>query len=800
MRELLAERGNGAEATYRRSGWWGGAGVLERYAETVRDHPDRAILWDSRGHGLTNSELWGRAERFSADLRARGVEPGHVVLIVLPNWVEWQIAHLAIRLMKAIPANAPIKTDATTLAHMINLVSARCVIGAEAFASVDTRSVLENVAKAADHVVDVLTISRSGKTCWFANTETAPARKPEDPRLDHLMFTSSTTGLPKAVMHSCDGLNAFHQTVVARFPIEPDAAIFMGAPMGHSIGAIHGGRMSLYFGVPLILQEEWNPTEALRIIEAHNCTLTAAATPFLKDLLDAEPIGHDPKLASLRYFLCGGAQVPPVMLEMAEKEFPRTFVTVLWGMTEGGYITCAPGVTPRAKLLNTVGRPSDGLEIRIVDADRSDLGAGTEGELWVRGPAMFYGYFAQPDLTASLFDDQGFFSTGDLATVDADGYVRITGRSKDLVIRGGVNISPVPIEDILSAHPRVTTVAVVGYPDERLGERICAVFGPGAEDLKLADVTAFCGQKGLGKHHWPEFVRHIPEMPMTPAGKIRKNDVRRWLAGQIAGSDEDFRVRLGDIDVSYRRAGSGAPCLLIHGLAEDHGSWAAVQDEIREYATYAYDLRGHGATSLGDAQGTLEQLGRDLIAFLEAVTGPAICVGFSLGGTVVLWAAARRPDLIPGAVVIGTSSKVGRAAVGFFNERIGQVQNDRAAFERGLAGDTAAQLARPRDDLDAIVRRRLAAVGAGSGYVNAARAMIGLAEHPLSADLAAITQPVTVIGGAEDQFCPRKAAEMILSELPHACYDEIPHAGHLMCLDQPAAYIAAIRRALRRRT
>ena len=800
MRGLLTDCSNSAEAAYRRAGWWGGAGVLERYADTVRDYPDRTILWDSRGHGLTNRELWERSEIFSSDLRARGVEPGHVVLIVLPNWVEWQIAHLAIRLLKAIPANAPIKTDAAILAHMINLVSARCVIGAEAFSSVDTRSVLENAAKAADHVVDVLTIGRSGKMCWFTNAETAPARKPDDPRLDHLMFTSSTTGLPKAVMHSRDGLNAFHETVVARFPIEPGAAIFMGAPMGHSIGAIHGGRMSLYLGVPLILQEEWNPTEALRIIEAHNCALTAAATPFLKDLLDAEPVSDDPKLASLRYFLCGGAQVPPVMLEMAEREFPRTFVTVLWGMTEGGYITCAPGVTPRDKLLTMVGRPSDGLDIRIVDADGRDVGAGAEGELRVRGPAIFYGYFAQPDLTAALFDDQGYFSTGDIATVDGDGYVRITGRSKDLVIRGGVNISPVPIEDLLSSHPRVTTVAVVGYPDDRLGERICAVFGPGAEDLALADVTAFCAEGGLGKHHWPEYVRHIPEMPMTPAGKIRKNDVRRWLGDLVAAASADLRVRLGDIDVSYRRTGSGTPCVLIHGLAEDHRSWAAVQDEIGEYTTYAYDLRGHGATSLGDAQGTLEQLGQDPIAFLETVTGSAVCVGYSLGGTVVLWAAARRPDLIPGVVVCGTSSRVGRAAVGFFTERIEQVQTDRAAFERGLASDTAAQLARPAADLDSIVQRRLAAVGSGAGYVNAARAMIGLAGHSLSTDLAAISQPVTVIGGAEDQFCPRKAAELIMSELPHACYDEIAHAGHLMSLDRPAAYIAAIRRALRRRT
>ena len=337
-------------------------------------------------------------------------------------------------------------------------------------------------------------------------------------------------------MHSEDGLNAFHETIAARFSLTPDGSIFMGSPLGHSVGAIHGARMSLYFGVPLVLQQVWNAAAALVLIEDNKCTFTAAATPFLKDLVELKHTGENPKLNSLKHFLCGGAQVPPALLERAAKEFPNTFVTVLWGMTEGGYTTCIPGKSPTNKCLFTAGCASDGLEIRLTNAAGKPVGAGVEGDLMVRGPAMFYGYYGQPDLTAALFDAGNFFNCGDRAVMDEDGYIRITGRSKDLIIRGGVNISPVPIEDVLAAHPKVSSVAVVGYPDERLGERICAVFSPSDIRLSLQEVTAYASENGLPKQHWPEFVMFIDEMPMTPAGKIRKNDVRKWLESQTAST------------------------------------------------------------------------------------------------------------------------------------------------------------------------------------------------------------------------------------------------------------------------
>lgn len=260
-----------------------------------------------------------------------------------------------------------------------------------------------------------------------------------------------------------------------------------------------------------------------------------------------------------------------------------------------------------------------------------------------------------------------------------------------------------------------------------------------------------------------------------------------------------MKATLGDIDVSYSVKGEGAPVVFIHGLAEARSSWTQVQDALSEYRTYAYDLRGHGETSLGEANGSLAQLGDDLVNFLQNVSGPAACVGYSLGGTVVLWAAVERPHLVRQAVVAGTSSIVGRRAAEFFDQRIRTITNDRAAFAKDLWSDTAAQLVAAPDEVNAVITRRLAAVGSGDGYVNAARAMQHLASEPLTPILARVSCRVDVIGGEKDSFCPRKAAELLISSLPDASYHEIPGAGHLMSVDNPSAYIQTIKQSLDRR-
>ena len=260
-----------------------------------------------------------------------------------------------------------------------------------------------------------------------------------------------------------------------------------------------------------------------------------------------------------------------------------------------------------------------------------------------------------------------------------------------------------------------------------------------------------------------------------------------------------MRVHLGDIEVGCTERGAGPPVVMVHGLAEDRRSWALAQERLApDHRTLAYDLRGHGETSAGDGRGTLDQLAGDLARFLEALTGPAACIGYSLGGTVVLALAAGRPDLVTRAVVSGTSSVVGATAARFFEERIRLLRGDRAAFEAALRADTAAQIVTGGADLDAITARRLEAIGDGHGYVNAARAMRAMHRAPLTGALARIRCAVDVIGGDRDRFCPRRAADIILAELHDGAYHEIADCGHLMTVDQPEAYAVTLRAALER--
>ncbi|MQA06379.1 MAG: alpha/beta fold hydrolase [Streptosporangiales bacterium] len=258
----------------------------------------------------------------------------------------------------------------------------------------------------------------------------------------------------------------------------------------------------------------------------------------------------------------------------------------------------------------------------------------------------------------------------------------------------------------------------------------------------------------------------------------------------------DGKQPVGDITVAYTEQGAGPPVVFVHGLAEDRASWAVQQRELTGFRTVSVDLRGHGETTVGAAGGTLAQLGGDLVGVLDALTGPAVCVGFSLGGTVVLRAALDRPDLVRSAIVLGTSPIVGRAAVEFYGERIALVERgDAAEIRDATTSDTAAALVTDVD-VDALVSARVAAIGSGAGYVNAARAMAGLRAQPLTEELANVQSPVAVVGADADSFCPRKAADILLDALPAATYHEVPGAGHLMNVDQPALVTDLLRELL----
>jgi pimeloyl-ACP methyl ester carboxylesterase len=269
------------------------------------------------------------------------------------------------------------------------------------------------------------------------------------------------------------------------------------------------------------------------------------------------------------------------------------------------------------------------------------------------------------------------------------------------------------------------------------------------------------------------------------------------VAGAAGAASEKQNMLANGIEIAFQQIGEGKPVVFVHGLAEDGGSWREIVTLLPSgICASLVDLRGHGGTSAGQGNGTAAQLGADIVAFLEKVTGPAVCVGFSLGGVVVLEAALERPDLVRKVIVVGTSSKVGQAAAKFFAERIALLEEDRTAFGEALAADTEAQLSRNKQRSSDVAARRIAAVGAGAGYVNASRAMIALSAAPMTDRLRQIKVPVHIIQGLDDVFCPRRAADILREAMPTATYADIADAGHLIAVDQPEALAREIVQAI----
>ena len=511
---------------YRLAGWWTGRRLIDRFESHVAEGPGELALV-SGDDTLSRAELWRLAGEAAEEIRDI-VGPGRrVVVIHLPNSTAWVVMFLAVLRADQVPATPPVTTTAAHLRHILDVVEPALIVSTRRHRQTLPAEAVREAAsgggtRVALAVADGASLEPSGSTVGSARRDDVPQATA------HLMFTSSTTGPPKAVGHSEDSLSTLNRQFAERFGLDHRTPVFMPSPLGHSVGAIHGARLATFLGAPLILQDEWNAAAALDLVDRHLAAFTAAATPFLVDLANAPWRGAGPKLGPLRSFLCGGAQVPPGLIRRCRKEFPNTFVTPLWGMTEGGLTTCVAD-SSEEQVENTVGVGLPGLELRTLDADQRLRTSGA-GELVMRGPGVFNGYYGQPELYAEHIVGDGFFRTGDLARINSDGYVSITGRVKDLIIRGAVNISPVETENTISAHPAVVAVAVIGWPDDRLGERICAVVQTKAP-LSLDDVVAFCAQQGLARRYWPERLVHVDCFPRTASGKIRKRHLRDELVG-----------------------------------------------------------------------------------------------------------------------------------------------------------------------------------------------------------------------------------------------------------------------------
>ena len=352
----------------------------------------------------------------------------------------------------------------------------------------------------------------------------APRRACE---VSELIFTSGTEADPKGIMHTEQTANFSMRAAYDHLGLGPDDVVWMPSPIGHSTGFNYGVRFALYHGLPLVLQDIWNAETARDLVLAESCTYTLAATTFLADLVGVCS-RDDVHLPTLRSFGCGGAPVPPDLVRAADERSIR--VLRLYGSTEVLVATWNTGDSPADKRAETDGPPLPNVELEVRDEEGEPVEPATPGELYVRGPDTCVGFFRDRERTAATFSPDGWVRSGDLVTLDADGYVTVVGRKKEIIIRGGINIAPRELEDLLLELPEIAAAAVVGLPSERLGETTCAcvVLERGAS-LTLDDVVTRLRARGLATYKLPERLEILTDLPRTASGKVMKHEILRAL-------------------------------------------------------------------------------------------------------------------------------------------------------------------------------------------------------------------------------------------------------------------------------
>ena len=355
---------------------------------------------------------------------------------------------------------------------------------------------------------------------------------PHPDEVAEVIFTSGTTGEPKGVMHTHNTLEAAVRLMIDAQGIGTGDVIHMASTFAHQTGYLYGARLFIQSGATGVFQDVWVPAAFADLVGRERVTCSFGATPFLADVLRV-PSLEERDLSSWRLFGCFGAPIPLPLLEEAAARLPCR-VMPGWGMSEVALLTTTRPTDPPEKTVATDGVPFPGCEVMVLDEEGKEAPRGEEGDLVCRGVADFVGYVQGRAFTEACYTADGWFTTGDRARMDGDGFIRITGRTKDLIIRGGENVPVKEIEDVLVRHPRVAGVAVVAVPDDRLGEIGCACVLADGEPPTLDELRDLLRDAGVTTQFWPERLEVVDEFPTTPSGKVQKYKLREGLTAPAA--------------------------------------------------------------------------------------------------------------------------------------------------------------------------------------------------------------------------------------------------------------------------
>ncbi len=530
-------------ARYRDNGWWGDRTIVDDFLDAAAAQPDRVAVVSYRAGTAeptrtTYAELELASRRVAAALIELGVEPGDSVSLQLPN--AWEFPAITYGILRAggvVNPLIPILRH-RELSFILDRTRSSVLFVPDTWRGFDYAAMATSLRESIPTLSHVVTIGAEVADCLnFERDIIGPAREeqpglsdalasraPSADDLVQIQFTSGTTGEPKGVIHSHNTLRTGARSLDHVYGLGGDDVCFMASTLAHQTGFALGMAKPLSLGATIVYQDVWDAPALLDAVEREGIAWTVSATAFAVDLVEAQR--RDPHdLSTFRYFVCGGAPIPPKAVEDAREVLGLELIAV-WGMTENLIVTTTRPGDPVELVSDSDGIPVDWMEIRILGEDGQPVAVGEAGDLHVRGPSQALGYYKRPDLYAAANPDDDWFDTGDVARLRADGGIRIVGRTKDLIIRGGENVPVAEVEDLLLRHPAVADVAVVAVPDERLGERGCAVVLPHGAAPTLTELTTYLDEQGMAKQFWPERLELVDEMPRTASGKIQKYVLR----------------------------------------------------------------------------------------------------------------------------------------------------------------------------------------------------------------------------------------------------------------------------------
>lgn len=498
---------------------------------------DAVVITDPR-RSITYAELERDVAAFAGALREIGVERGDAVAWQLPNWIEGVVVHLAIIRLGAVSTPIVPIYRATEVGFVLRQSKAKAIVVADTFRNFDYPAMLAEIRDDLPDLAQVVVVGTPtiegdvgfDQTLGAAPAEPEPAREPDDAIL--LLYTSGTTAAPKGAIHTHNTLEYELQSIVDLYDLTGADSIFMPTPITHVSGILYGIHLLTEIGGRAVFLDIWSPTRAIELLEEHRLTFMAGATPFLHGIIN-HPDFEKHDLSALRVYPCGGADVTPALMTQA-REALDCVVARMYGSTEMPSLTCCGTEDPVEKWATTDGRLLAGAEMRLVDDEEAEVPTGTVGEILARGPELFVGYL-DSDANEAAFIDGGWFKTGDLGFVDADGYLTITGRKKDIILRGGENISAKEIEEYLVEHPKVAEVAAVGMPDPIMVEKVCVYVVPAANSgIELSELVDFLRAHRVANQKLPERLELIDELPRTASGKVKKFVLRERIREQLA--------------------------------------------------------------------------------------------------------------------------------------------------------------------------------------------------------------------------------------------------------------------------